>query len=152
VAEVKVVRCVLGIEWTPNIIHAIAIKPTESYILQCYRASAVPCRPWYKHTASHMHPKEWTVFVTKMKNCRIQAGEEISPERGEHTCLHPPVAVIHIRGLLIVGLCFPVSMSEYLSTFPSFRQVLLLLPPITVVIVDPLPSIRAESGTQSTTQ
>jgi len=34
-AELQAVRCVLGMKWTPNIIHAITTKPTESYNLQC---------------------------------------------------------------------------------------------------------------------
>jgi len=92
------------------------------------------------------------VFVREMKTCRMQAGEEISPESGEHTCPHPPVAVIHIRGLLIVDLCFPVSMSECLPTFLKFRQAWLLLRPLTVAIVDPPPSIRAEPEIQPTPQ
>jgi len=53
----QVIRYILGMEWTSNIIHAITTKTTESYNLQCYRSSAVSHQPSYKQTVSHKHHK-----------------------------------------------------------------------------------------------
>ena len=42
------------------------------------------------------------------------------PQSGEHTCPHPPIAVIHIRGLLIVYLCFSSIYVRVPTHMPEF--------------------------------